>query len=196
MPEKRSNTFSITWEISTQERQEETHTQLGIRQEGKHIHSSITKRDLYAKGQQTAVRSFNIHSSHVHLFRVAAASSLIISISILCADQPGITAASVRSSTHLCLVLPGMAAASCLPAVWSSQFHHVCVSSRYSSCQLPDPLYIPSISCHLSGPLSLHHVCGFSRYNSCQLFFPYSQFPIIAAARSSPYSPYVRLFHV
>ena len=123
-----------------------------------------------------------IHSSHVHLFWIAAASSLIISISILCADQPGITAASVKSSTHLCLVLPGMAAASCLSAVLSSLFHHVCVSSRYSSCQLPDPLYIPSISCHLSDPLWMHHVCGFSRYSSYQLFFPYSQ--------------YVRLFQV
>jgi hypothetical protein len=116
---------------------------------------------------------------HMQLFRVAAVSSLIISISILCADQPGITAASVRSSTHLCLVLPGMAAASCLLAVWSSLFHHVCVSSRYSSCQLPDPLYIPSIaaagclilsifticaapSCTsiAAGPLHFHHECS------------------------------------
>ncbi len=30
----------------------------------------------------------------------------------------------------------GTAKRICLPAVWSSLFHHVCVSSRYSSCQL------------------------------------------------------------
>jgi hypothetical protein len=100
-----------------------------------------------------------IHSSHVHLFWVAAASSLIISISILCADQPGITAASVRSSPHLCLVLPGMAAASCLPAVWCSLFHHVSVyipGIAAVNCQI---LFIFQVSAAIYQILSGRTMC-------------------------------------